>query len=468
MTSAPSSPERPDTARVLPEQFIAMLDASPAFDGLAEALATSAPSVAVRVNAAKGLSPADGADTVPWCPQGVFLNERPAFTFDPRLHQGLYYVQDASSMILARIAGLLNTDEHAGSGPLRWLDACAAPGGKTTAVADSLADGSYIVANEFDSRRAAALVENVERWGCPRVTVTAGDTAAFTPLDGFFDVVAVDAPCSGEGMMRKEPEAVAQWSPALTERCAALQREIVANLWPAIRPGGYLVYSTCTFNTVENEENVRYFMDTYGATSVDLSLDTLPGVIPSLDSSHAARFLPGRVRGEGLFVSVLRKPGDSPAVPVSMPRKWRGTDLPDWLDGSYAGILAGQSLHAIPVSCAAAMLRIADVTRVLTQGVLAGVVKGRDLVPSQALATNTALRRGTFPEADVDRHSALAFLRGEPLHIDAPRGFVLLTYNHRPLGFVKNIGNRANNLLPDSRRIRSAIPAGLPPLPEVF
>lgn len=431
----------------------------PRLAGLSDALSSTAPEVSVRLNAGKGQHVPAGAVRVAWCPQGVYLGQRPSFTFDPALHQGLYYVQDASSMILQGLAAALTSDGL----PVRWLDACAAPGGKTTAIADALPPGSLLVANEFDSKRARALVENVERWGDPRIMVTAGDTAQFSGLSGFFDIISVDAPCSGEGMMRKEEVAVTQWSPGLVRQCAALQREILDNVWPALRPGGYLIYSTCTFNTAENEENVAWAMERFGATSVKVVTPGLDGVVHALEPYHphihALRFLPGRVRGEGLFAAVLRKPGDGAAAPAAMPRKFKAVQLPQqWLKGDFTGIAdSSGTLYALPADTAAARLRVASEVRTLLPGTTVGTVKGKDIVPAHALAVSQALNVAAFPQVDVSGADALAFLQGQTLQLpsETPRGFVLLIYKGCPLGFVKNIGNRANNLLPDARRIRS-------------
>ncbi|MDE6048233.1 MAG: RsmB/NOP family class I SAM-dependent RNA methyltransferase, partial [Paramuribaculum sp.] len=264
----------------LPEGFVEMIEGYrfPQFSGLADTLANTAPEVSVRINRAKFTGALPVADQVAWWSSGFYFPERGSFTFDPRLHQGLYYVQDAASMFIAHIARFL-----AGGKPVKWLDACAAPGGKTTAVIDALPEGSVVVANEFVHTRADILRENLAKWGYPDVRVTNADTKIFRKYKGLFDVVAADVPCSGEGMMRKDPEAVAQWSGALVESCAGRQREIVANLWESLAPGGYFVYSTCTFNRVENEEMVQWIVDEYDAETVDISVDESWGIAPGID-----------------------------------------------------------------------------------------------------------------------------------------------------------------------------------------
>ena len=196
------------------------------------ALAEGSPEVSVRVNRHKP-SAVDSAEIVPWCEDGRYLSERPVFALDPCWHQGRYYVQEAGSMFVGHVVRSLSREW---TGPVAVLDACAAPGGKTTAVIDALPEGSLVVANEYVPSRAAVLKENIVKWGCPSVIVTRGDTASLSRLGEMFDLVVADVPCSGEGMMRKDEDAVAQWSEGLVRDCAALQWEIVCNLWEILAP----------------------------------------------------------------------------------------------------------------------------------------------------------------------------------------------------------------------------------------
>lgn len=461
-------------ARQLPPDFVAMLDRYPAFDGLAGALAATAPSVSVRLNRGKGAMPAPGLKPVPWCPDGFYLADRPQFTLDPAMHQGLYYVQDASSMVMQRVAAVLSAGK-----PLRWLDACAAPGGKTTAVLSALPADSVVVANEFDGRRARALVENLERWGDARFVATNADTARFAGLKGLFDVIAVDAPCSGEGMMRKEEVAVSQWSPALVQQCAALQREIVGNLWPALRPGGFLVYSTCTFNTAENEENIAFFAEKYGAVPVHIDIAVRGIAAQVCGTLPMMRFLPSRIDGEGLALAVLQKPDDGDTA-VAKPaavrdaKKKGGGDLAaveSWLEpGCILQKTEGGVVCAMPPQVAAvlpALTRAVTPRGIIAASTAVAVQKGRDWLPLQALATSRLLRPEAFATAGAGYGAALDFLRGQALCLDrgVPHGIVLLQYGGHPLGFVKNLGNRANNLLPASRRIHMpGTPGAAPPV----
>ncbi|MCC8070256.1 MAG: hypothetical protein LIO90_00445 [Bacteroidales bacterium] len=430
----------------------------PAFDGLLESLSTTAPVVAVRYNAQKQCRPPMGADIVAWCPQGEYLKERPQFILDPRLHQGLYYVQDASSMVISRVVGHLTRDAQR---PLAVLDACAAPGGKTTAAIDALPAGSVMVANEYSPQRVGALRENLAKWGYPLTTVLQGDTARFRSQGPVFDLILADVPCSGEGMMRKDQEAVDQWTPQLPVSCAGRQREIVANLWEALRPGGYLVYSTCTFNRLENEEILDYIISELGAESVELPLVPEWGIQPGIDTPHYCyRFMPHRLRGEGLFVAAVRKPLEEGKEayrpykaykPNKSNKALKGLDLdslsidPRW---GCSFELDGERLFAVPA------IEVA-LPEEWHPRVEMATVKGRSLVPSPQLAYSLLLNPEGMARVEVGLDDALAFLRRQAMTLpgDAPRGVVLLTYGERPLGFVKNLGSRANNLYHPSWRI---------------
>ena len=449
----------------LPKEFVEELESYGAecLSGLAEALMSTEPEISVRVNEAKGAKVPEDAEKVAWCRTGFYLSERPQFTFDPALHQGLYYVQDASSMAISQAIG--HIVEAEGNQAMKYLDACAAPGGKTTAAIAALPEGSVVVANEYDYRRAAILAENLAKWGAPAVIVSRGDTSRFTNLRNCFDIIAADVPCSGEGMMRKDDEAVAQWSPALVAECAARQREIVSNLWDALKPGGWMIYSTCTFNRHENEEMVDYICDELGGETVDIGLRNIGGVAPAVNSERQCyRFVPGRVRGEGLFMSVIRKNGERTAnepkiakKPLTIIGKAPGEALKakEWLQGDFEFAAVGENIVAIPKDNAKWMRAVATWLDVVSIGVNVATVKGRDIIPSHELALSTALDRCKFQSVDLDYPTAILYLRHEAISVDAPRGFVLLTYGDSPLGFVKNLGNRANNLYPSAWRIMS-------------
>lgn len=449
----------------LPQGFVdSMASREPRGDysRLVEALAAGESPVSVRLNRAKGADESlfDGAERVDWCDDGLYLATRPQFTLDPALHQGLYYVQDASSMAQkAAVARACNLMDISGR-PMRYLDACAAPGGKTTAAIAALPADAFVTANEFDPKRTSILIENLAKWGRPAV-VTRGDASAIKGLDNFFDIVAADVPCSGEGMMRKDPKAVAQWSEGLIESCAARQKAIVDSLWRTLRPGGIMIYSTCTFNLPENEDIVAWLIEEHDACALEipeLERCAITKADPGCNFS-AYHFLPGVIRGEGLFIAMLRKPGDSePVRPKAAKFKAvKGFEAP--LHGSWLCTADGNSVRAIPAAHADLTAAVAAAMHTVASGIELGEIKGRDFIPAQALAMAADLRRGVYAEAEVDRNTALQYLRREAICLDsqAPRGIVLLTYLNRPLGFVKNLGNRANNLYPAQWRILSQI-----------
>lgn len=441
---------------------------------LLDALQTP-PLVSVRLNPDKPGVAAGGDDPVPWCPQGFYLDERPVFTLDPLLHAGGYYVQEASSMFLHHVL-----TRHAGTSPVRMLDLCAAPGGKSTLACSALPAGSLLVANEVMRGRVQILAENLTKWGNPNVVVTHNDPSDFTALGPVFDLILVDAPCSGEGMFRKDPVAVQEWSVENVALCARRQRRILSDIWPCLRPGGLLIYSTCTFNTEEDEEQVRWLRDTWGAEP--LAVADVPagwGIVGNLltgEDFPVYRFLPSHTRGEGFFLAVVRKPGEEEAkfVPArrDKPRKDKdrrpgSSAVPREVVAQALSSLAGgeEAFEAVPVGTMLTAMPRAHADygrmlraslRVLQAGVALGEVKGRDLVPAHALAMSTAIRPDAFPRVEVERAEALSYLRREAIALPegAPRGFVLLTWQGLPLGFVKNVGNRANNLYPAEWRIR--------------
>lgn len=440
--------------------FLSLLKEYPTdiFDGIEEALSDT-PSVAARVNPLKGVAPPAGRKPVAWNECGFYLPRRIPFTFDPSLHQGLYYVQDASSMIISRIIKQIS-----GEKPVTYLDACAAPGGKTTAAISVLPQGSVVVANEYETRRVAALRENLMKWGYPATVVTAGDTRQFRGLPHFFDIIAADVPCSGEGMMRKDDDAVEQWSKSLVKSCAFRQREIIDNIIGSLRHGGYLIYSTCTFNREENEKIIDYICDTYGFETIAISVDTDWGIDSGIATRHhCLRFIPGRVDGEGLFVALLRKPdGDDNRSDRTDERKktsrQKTADFSRLLSDDFVFDTGSDGrVTAFPSVSEITMRQLLRRVKVVDYGIEIGQMKGKNLIPSQSLAMSVALNPNAFPTVEISLTSAIDYLRHLAITLPegAPHGIVLLTFEARPLGFVKNLGNRANNLYPQSMRILS-------------
>lgn len=421
----------------------------------AQALLTSldtTPCTGIRMNIGKGVEAPAQSSPVPWNSSGYTLAQRPNFTLDPAWHQGRYYVQEPASMF----AGTIVEKAFPRTERIKALDLCAAPGGKTTAVADALPEGSLLIANEFVARRAEILSENVQKWGRANIVVTRGDTGSLCrALEGCMDLVVADVPCSGEGMMRKEEEARRQWSPTLVQSCATLQREIAANGALALRNGGLMLYSTCTFNAEENEENVRWICSELGFETVDIPVEETWNLRSHGSGLH---FYPHLTGSEGLYVCLLRKIASSAKarLPKRLPNPIK-ENLP-WVN------LQGLKLYKTD-SCLYALTEEylpyiqAAGRQVLLAGIPVAAVGKRGWEPMHAIAMSTLLRRGTFPELSLNRQQALHFLacRTDNLPETSTRGYVLVTYHDYPLGWVKALGNRYNNLYPRNWRIRQTV-----------
>ena len=453
----------------LPEAFIErtrqLLGDEP-YSKFEEALQAENP-VSIRPNRAKCNRPVEG-ESVPWASStGVYLKNRPTFTFDPLFHAGCYYVQEASSMFVERVL-----QEYVKE-PVVMLDLCAAPGGKSTLCRSALPEGSLLVANEVMRNRSQILAENLIKWGHPEVVVTNNDPADFTDLTHLFDVILTDVPCSGEGMFRKDQVAVDEWSVENVDICWKRQRRILADIWPVLKPGGILIYSTCTFNREEDEDNVAWIAKELGAEILPVSIEESWGVTGNLTGKDfpVYRFLPHKTKGEGFFLAALRKhEGEVETVTLRTEKKKKGKDtkqkpLPvpkeakEWLEdaSAYSLVMKDADIQAFPKAHEEVYALLQQYLKVLHAGITLGEIKGKDLIPHHSLAMSTALAKDVFPKAEVTYEQAIAYLRKEGLVLDAdvPRGYVLLTYQQVPLGFVKNIGNRANNLYPQEWRIRS-------------
>ena len=427
-------------------------------------------SVAVRRNPFKdGICP-EGRQ-VPWCSHGRILPERPQFTLDPHFHAGAYYVQDSSSMFVGHAFRHILKDLRVPSGrPFRVLDLCAAPGGKTTDLAASLreafGDGFILVANEVMKARAGVLADNVALWGDPNVVVTSDDPSAFAGLPGFFDVIVADVPCSGEGMFRKDEEALRQWSEDNVALCEARQRRILADVWPALAQGGVMVYSTCTFNKKENDGNVRWMAEELGAEFL-MREDVAPGMPGVLKTELGYSLVPGHVEGEGQYCSAVRKTYEVEFRQVRAKawkpsRQGKEAPLPSGVDRllrtECAIRMKGETVTAVPKNIASDVAVVEQALHVTAAGCAVGTVKGKNLVPDADLALSLMLAEDAFPSVEVDRQTALAYLHRDNVAFqDAPLGYLLVRFQGLPLGFVKNIGNRCNSLHPQSRRIRMDI-----------
>ena len=424
-------------------------------------------SVSVRLHPFKKGCRMEGRE-VPWCSHGLLLPERPSFTLDPLFHAGAYYVQDSSSMFVGHMFRMALKGVRRPQGrPLRVLDLCAAPGGKTTDLAaslrESVGDDFILVANEVMKARVGVLADNVALWGDPNVVVTSDDPSAFASLPGYFDIILADVPCSGEGMFRKDEQAQSQWSEDNVALCEARQRRIVADVWPSLAPGGVFVYSTCTFNRYENDGNVAWIADELGAEIVkDDMAEGFEGIIRT---EHGYSLVPGHVEGEGQYCAALIKNEDMRSGEYrSMRQNSRSKTAPltgigmEVLNIDAVFSLKGDTVIAVPASLDSDVSLLRQCLHVIASGCAIGTLKGKLFIPGADLALSLALKRDAFVAVEVDEKTALAYLHRDAITLsDTEKGYVLICHEGLPLGFVKNLGNRCNSLHPQSRRIRMDI-----------
>lgn len=437
-----------------------------AFRNLTGAL-EQAPPVSIRINQEKGTEPLKNEGAVGWSQTGYYLPERLSFTFDPLFHAGAYYAQEASSMFLEQVI------KQYVEKPVKCLDLCAAPGGKSTHLASLLPEGSLFVGNEVIRSRSYVLSENLTKWGSPDTIVINNDPEEIGRLTHLFDVIVTDVPCSGEGMFRKAPESIKEWSAAHVNLCASRQRRILHDVWNALKPGGLLIYSTCTYNTEENEENIRYIIEELGACPLPVVLKEEWNIAGPLKYHHPVyRFFPHRTKGEGFFLAALQKEeSETPVIRHKSKGKEKKTsgkpDKQTAFTKDPAAFLknperfsihtCGEFIRAFPLAHLETYILLQNHSRIVSAGIRIGEIKGKDFIPGQALALSAALNRSQFTELELSREEAIRYLKKEalllPCHTE--KGYILLTYKGFPLGFVKNLGNRANNLYPQEWRIRS-------------
>jgi 16S rRNA C967 or C1407 C5-methylase (RsmB/RsmF family)/NOL1/NOP2/fmu family ribosome biogenesis protein len=441
----------------LPQAFIdrttpLLGDSFPAF---VEALESDIP-ISIRTNPLK-TSQVLKLDTIPWCTNGYYLPIRPSFTLDPLLHAGVYYVQEASSMFLEQIV-----KQHITSS-VTMLDLCAAPGGKSTHLVSLLPTDSLLVANEYVRSRAYILAENLQKWGSPNVVVSNNDPKDLGALYSFFDAVLVDAPCSGEGMFRKDAGAIDEWSVANVENCVLRQRSLLSDVWSCLKEDGLLIYSTCTYNREENEDTVKWMLDELGAELLTVQLDEVWGITAT---DFGYRFYPHKTKGEGFFMAVLRKTEAQQTMRIKPEKQGlklskQQLDLKNYLlhPEYYTLSLLREKVVALPNLYSDKIAVLMKKLKLMQAGIPLAEAKGKDMIPEPGLALSIALDKSSCNLAEVDWRTALSYLRTENIVLpDSPKGYVLICYKGHPLGWVKNLGNRCNGLYPSEWRIRMNIP----------
>ncbi|MCS5490954.1 methyltransferase RsmF C-terminal domain-like protein [Algoriphagus limi] len=420
----------------------------------------------VRLNPFKIQSCPFEGNPIPWSEFGFSLEKRPAFTLDPLFHAGAYYVQEASSMFISEVLRQLEIPKGI------FLDLAAAPGGKSTLLSTYLAQEGLLVANEVIQSRNQILKENLIKWGLGNSIVTQNDPAHFQELEGFFDLVLIDAPCSGEGMFRKDPEARKEWSPDHVRLCAGRQQRILDQAGGLVKGGGYLIYSTCTFNEQENEEMIRFLTSEFAYEPVRIKLNPEWQIEESEVQTEEGtffgyRFYPHRVEGEGFFISVLKRPNDAY---ILEPRKkkdfkhqflklvdektCKALDEELGFENSQYYLL-NDSYFRFPEMWKTHLEQVIHGLNIRYLGTEIGKKQKNEWIPSHDWAVSILPKNG-FSTKEVSLEEALDFLRkNEQELILEETGWVLLTYQNLPIGWVKNLGNRINNYYPKEWRIRN-------------
>lgn len=398
-----------------------------------------------------------GMEEVPWCPDGYYLKRRPQFTLDPLMHAGCYYVQEASSMFLDEVlAQFVRPDSIV-------LDMCGAPGGKATLISQFLNEEGLLITNEVVRQRVFILSENIQKWGNGNAVVTHNQARDFgDKAENLFDCVLVDAPCSGEGLFRKDEGSVDEWSLRNVQMCAERQRDILRYVWPALKPGGILIYSTCTYNPSEDEDNALFIRDTLGADVLKVDIDPTWNI--TLSARAGYHFYPHKTRGEGFYLCVFRK-REAPFTPFrAKAEKTRGSktvdelgELQSWLQHPERWSIrqSDRFTEAYPTRHKELIDWLSTHFTCVSTGFGIGELRGKHVAPQHSLSMLKDFRKEAFPQVELSLEMALAFLRSEALILpDQPSGYLLMTYQGVPLGFVKNIGNHSNNLYPNEWRIR--------------
>lgn len=418
------------------------------------------PGLVLPSGSATGAASGVPMERVPWSSYGYYLPERPSFTFDPLFHAGTYYVQEASSMFLE--VALRQTADC--SRPLRVLDCCAAPGGKSTLIQSVLAPGSLLVSNEVIRTRVNILQENMVKWGAANTVITSNDPRDLGRMENFFHVIVVDAPCSGSGLFRRDPEAIREWSLDSVEACHQRQQRILADCWPALREDGILIYSTCSYSREEDEDILDWMVEDLDCESCRLAIDADWNIVETRGArgAYGYRFFPDRLKGEGFFLAALRKRGGGsfnypknkkPALEklnrseLQIVQHWVGKDLPLTFFRHH------EEIHALPEMLAEDLAYLQGTAYMKKAGVIMGKLAGSSFIPEHDLALSSIINP-ELAAIGITKEQAIQYLRKEELRLDgAPTGWTLVRYLGQNLGWVKVLPNRVNNYYPKEWRI---------------
>ncbi len=453
----------------LPSALLTSLKYEEGFDlnAFVEAHQSDKQITSIRINPFKPFnvehSSLELTEKVAWCDNGYYLLKRPTFTTDPFFHAGAYYVQEASSMFLEEV--LKQTCKLDQS--LKVLDLCAAPGGKSTLIESVLSTDSILVSNEVIKTRVNVLTENITKWGAANTVVSNNDPKDFQRLTGYFDVIVVDAPCSGSGLFRKDQDAVDHWSEENVLHCSQRQQRILADVMPALKQNGVLIYSTCSFSKEENEIVVDWLVENQGLETVNVKINGEWGITQTTSPKHKAagyRFYPNKVKGEGFFISTLRKKNNSESHSIQKAKSSslekistsESVSIRNWINKKSSEIQLLKwkddviALSDILLQEAATLQNALYIKKM---GINIGTTIRKELIPSHQLAMSR-IYSPEIPTIELDKETALNYLRLSKFNVEYPIiGWNLIQYSGRPLGFVKCLQNRINNYYPKEWRI---------------
>lgn len=449
----------------LPERILNHLSGVSGFDrhSFNEAHLFSEPAYSIRINPdkvdnASQLSFSDlFAGDVPWCEYGKYLSERPSYISDPLWHAGAYYVQEASSMFLRQVLKELELED---SSDTKILDFCASPGGKSTLIATAFRN-ALLVCNEAIKSRVNTLIENCTKWGSENIVITSNDARDYRKLSEYFDLIVADVPCSGSGLFRKQPEAIEEWSENNVMLCCERQERILTDLLPALKPGGYLVYSTCSYSVEEDENIVNWLLESFPLHSVRIELAGNENIVEtgSEKIGWSYRFFPDKVKGEGFFIALLKKDGERTNKKIKTTKYSRLISpvlkLTEWLkkDTPLFFIQHQNKTLIIPECIKNELIVLQEHLYLKKAGIEAGTEKGDDLIPDHSLALSRVIST-EIPAIELSQNEALDYLRKNELSLSSgTKGWVLMRYQGINLGWAKLLGNRINNYYPTSWRI---------------
>ena len=444
----------------LPQQLLLSLHGVKGFNRTTfeELHASGEKVISIRLNPMKPMNHGSWAmQNVPWCPQGQYLSKRPSFTLDPLFHAGAYYVQEASSMFLWHaLKETIGADTQK-----KVLDLCAAPGGKSTLLASYFTNG-LIVANEVIKSRASVLVENITKWGTDHVIVTNNDPSHFQSLPGYFNVMVIDAPCSGSGLFRKDPASVDEWSEDIVQLCSKRQQRILADALPALQEDGVLIYSTCSYSPEEDEAIADWLVAEMNMESKRIFLQDNWGIVEMQSPDKAAygyRFYPDKIKGEGFFIAAFQKKSERKNIRLkeqvlTFPSKADIQQINDFIGipPDYALFKQSNAIRAIKKNWITDLQLLAQCLYIKKAGVEIGTIKGKDVIPSHELALSL-LPLDIMASIELTEEQALQYLRRKELALDAEKGWNLVRYCGLPLGWIKVLPNRINNYYPAEWRI---------------